>query len=357
MKIIVRSPNWIGDCVMALPALRTLKLYFPQAEIYLVTKTHLRAVFQNIPEIKEIITIPANTNLKTLITTARLLRKYRIQHGLLFTNSFSSALLFRLAGIDQLTGYVKDSRKWLLQTALSFPADNFHHVYFYLGLVAVFLEQVTDIPPHSLTSLKTETPLSPESSALIITETERKTVLQHLEDLGLTKGRIWVGIAPAAAYGSSKQWLLERWQNLIKKINQEYPQVQLLLFGTGKEHGQIAHIMDTENQQNTGHVFNLAGALSLRETMVTISMCHVFIANDSGLMHVASSLDVPLMALFGPTRPEKTAPRHDKAIVLHYPPSCAPCLARVCPLPDHPCMTAITVEEVMAKLRKLLPGQ
>ncbi len=334
---------------MALPALRALKFYFPEATIYLVTKNTLSGIFKNIQEIQEIITIPDKISFQNIFTTARLLRKTRIKQGILFTNSFASALLFRLAGIKKLLGYAKDYRSFLLSTALPFPENDRHHIHFYLDLVLGFKKKQRSHSEPEEPATLTNTQFS---NALVITPAEREQVLSRLTELGIGEGMVWVGIAPAAAYGSGKQWLPDRFAQLVQRISNELPHVQLLLFGTQKEFPQIASIA---GNGKFPAVFNLAGLLSLRETIVAMSFCHGFIANDSGLMHVASSLNIPLLALFGPTRPEKSGPLHAASVVIHYPTDCGPCLSRQCPFPDHPCMSAITVEDVFAKLVGVLP--
>jgi lipopolysaccharide heptosyltransferase II len=348
MKIVVRSPNWIGDCIMALPAIRALKDFCPDIDIYIAAKSYLCEVYKNIPEIHKIIAIPNANNLNTAVKTAKMLREYQFQAGLLFTNSFRSAIEFRMAGINVLTGYGKDLRGFLLAKKLPFPHNDRHHIHFYLDLVYTFAQQWQyDVKDTG----------KDYSYNLVLEEMERRTTAGKLLSMGIDVNKIIIGISPSAAYGTAKQWLPERFSELIGRIRKRMGDVPVVLFGSQKEREKITKIMaplaaNTSSQPL--NVFNVAGQLSLREAFVAISYCNVFISNDSGLMHVASSLNLPLIGLFGPTRPEKTAPLNAKSKVIHYPPHCAPCIDRDCPYEDHPCMTAITVNEVFNTLKALL---
>ncbi len=275
--------------------------------------------------------------------------KYRFDYGILFTNSFHSAFLFRLAGIKKLIGYNKDLRGWLLYKKIKFPRDNRHHIYFYLELAAAFIGAST------VCSHAAESCISPNYSyRLIIADQEREQVSAALHTLGVDLSKPLVGISPSAAYGSAKEWPPERFRELIPRLQQEKSpgQVEILLFGSGKEREKISKIAARENGN---HIHNLAGQLSLRQTIVAISFCRLFISNDSGLMHIASSFNLPLIVLFGPTSPHKTGPLHKNSRVPYHPTACAPCLYRDCPLnhDNHACMNAITVDEVLDAARQL----
>jgi heptosyltransferase-2 len=350
-NIIIRAPNWIGDCIMALPAIRALKNNFPNANLHLAAKQYLGDLFENIDEINNIITIPDTLTLINTFTAAGKLRKYRFDWGLLFTNSLSSAVLFKFGGIKKLVGYVKDMRGFLLQRKLKFPRDDRHHIYFYLDLVRAL--------PGEEKGQKQEIPLS-DSRRLVITGEERDNTASELSSLGIDlANKTIIGISPSAAYGSAKAWLPGRFSALIKRFLQEKPssttEPVFLLFGSANEKEEISRIAEAAARERDNNVYNLAGQLGLRQAIVAVSFCHLFISNDSGLMHIASSLDIPLIALFGPTQPHKTGPLNKKTKVIHYPEACecAPCLHRECPL-DHPCMKAITVDEVFETMVSLL---
>jgi heptosyltransferase-2 len=317
----------------------------------MAAKQNLCAVYKNITEINEIIPMPDNIGFISGFKVAAQLRKYRFDYGILFTNSFHSAFLFRLAGIKKLIGYVKDLRGRLLYKKIKFPRDNRHHIYFYLGLAAAFIV-------HPETVCRGESCIRPNySRQLIITDHEKGQVSATLRTLGVDLSKPLVGISPAAAYGSAKEWPPGKFKELIPRLQQEKSpgNVEILLFGSAKEREKISKIAAGGDGIR---IHNLAGQLSLRQAIVAISFCRLFISNDSGLMHIASGLNLPLIALFGPTRPHKTGPLHKNSRVLYHAVTCAPCLYRDCPLnhENHACMKTITVDEVVDAIRQLGVG-
>lgn len=353
MAIIVRSPNWIGDCIMSLPALRALKDHFPNEDIYLAVKHYLYDVYKNLEGIKGIITIPDHVCLKNIFQITGQLKKYRFDSGILFTNSFHSALLFRLAGVKFLTGYSKDLRGFLLDKKIQFPRGSRdkekHHIYFYMDLAALFSKEKKGAATIIDKKYSDELPVPPA---------EKENARSLLTGLGINLSNRLIGISPSAAYGSAKQWLPERFGQLINRISAEIPGVRILLLGSAGERERIDRIIDISNapgENKKANLYNLAGRLKLGESIAAISLCNVFVSNDSGLMHVAYSLNVPLAAIFGPTRPHKTGPLpeyHPRVKILYHPPACAPCNDRDCPT-DHACMKAVTVDEVLEAIHAL----
>jgi heptosyltransferase-2 len=183
---------------------------------------------------------------------------------------------------------------------------------------------------------------------LFIPSEKKEEMKRILEDqYGIDFSGVVIGISPVAAYGTAKQWLAERFWQLIEKIQENWSKCEILIFGSPKEREKISKIVSQQSK-----VHNLAGKLSLGESITAISLCHIFISNDSGLMHTAASLRVPLVAIFGPTQPANTGPTNRQGIILHHPVDCAPCKNRNCPL-DHKCMAAIEVEEVWQALQRL----
>jgi heptosyltransferase-2 len=121
------------------------------------------------------------------------------------------------------------------------------------------------------------------------------------------------------------------------------------LGGPGEEQiaEQISMIMDRPP-------IDLVGKTTVAEALALVSMCALFLSNDSGLMHVAAALNIPQVALFGSTDPQKTAPLNNRAVVIHPEHvSCTPCFKRSCP-EDLECMKAITVDEVTTAAEQLL---
>ena len=310
-----------------------------------MVKQYLLGVYQNLEELEDIIPIPDTPGLINTFKTAASLRKHRFDAGILFTNSFNSALLFKLAGINHITGYSKDMRGFLLDEKMRFPQnDAQHHVNFYMDLAALFVKTKTG------GTIDKQYPDHP-----VIDPNEKETLRTKLAALGIDISRRFIGISPAAAYGSAKQWLPERFRELISRIIIEKTGTEVLLFGSQNEREKINEII-APIKAGPRRIHNLAGELSLRESITAISLCSAFISNDSGLMHTASAMHVPLAAVFGPTQPHKTAPletKDKKVKILYHKVHCAPCLYRDCPV-DHACMKAVSVDEVWDALTQLL---
>lgn len=353
-KVIIRSPNWIGDCIMALPAMQALIEKLPNRRFFIAAKKHLCPIFKNIKNVEEIIALPPKNDLRSTIKIAGELKKYYFDYGLLFTNSFHSALQFKLSRIKFLVGYKKDLRGWLLRHKLEFPRNNKHHVSFYFDLATSFLNWIDgDRNPPMKGSSNQEL-----GSLQLVSVADQERVSRVLEKMGVDLTRPIIGISPFVAYGKSKEWLPERFSELINRIQRErlfspYDKTEILVLGSEQEREKVAQIL---NKVNVNRVYNFAGLLNIGDAMVAISLCKLFISNDSGLMHVASGLKIPTVGLFGPTEPHKTGPLNLDSRIVHHLVSCAPCKYRVCPLKEnnHVCMTSITVGEVMDNLCQLI---
>lgn len=333
MNTVIRSPNWIGDGIMCLPAIRAYKEHFPQEHLAVAAKNYLTDIFLNIAEIDEIIPIPDRWTAASYFACLKRLRAKHFDRGILFTNSFSSALFFRLAGIRSRSGYDRDGRGWLLSNRIPFEKNPAHHQYYYLDLVEHLAGQKTG---------------RSYPFGLVITQAECEWAAAWLEEQGIVSGQSLLAVAPAAAYGNAKAWLPERFRLVIENWRQAHPNCAILLLGGPAEKNKIAAMADGL----PGQVINLAGRLTLRQTIIILARCRMFIGNDSGLMHIAAALAVPLVALFGPTEPGKTAPLGKPHRLLHRGADCSPCLYRECPT-DHRCMDAITVGEVLAAAAEL----
>ena len=333
MDTALRSPNWIGDGIMALPAIRAFKKHFPKDRLTVVVKSYLADIFLHITEIDQVIAIPDRWSARSYPQSASMIRDKSFGRGILFTNSFSSALFFRLAGIRTLSGYDRDGRGWLLKDKIPCVDDSRHHQFYYLKIIEYLAGQ--ELP-------------GPFPSSLVIDAAERAQASALLSRLGIKAGPGLLAIGPAAAYGRAKTWLPERFRAVIAAWLKAHPNSEILLLGTRGEKEAIDRI----RAGLTGPIHNLAGLLTLRQTILILSCCRLVICNDSGLMHVASSLNIPLLAIFGPTVSGKTSPLGAPYRLLQHDADCAPCRHRECPT-DHRCMAAVTCDEVLAAAEEL----
>jgi heptosyltransferase-2 len=261
------------------------------------------------------------------------LRGKRFSRGILFTNSLASAILFRLARISNLSGYDRDARGWLLADKIPCRDNDGHHQFYYMKIIE---------------HLAGEKISRPFSAGLVLSTAEKSMVTGMLSGLGLTAGSDRVAIAPAAAYGSAKAWLPDRFREVITAFQGAHPAAEIVLLGSPDEKEKINDI----TAGLRGRIHNLAGRLTLRQTIILLAHCRLAVCNDSGLMHIASSLQVPLLAIFGPTEKRKTSPMAGPYRLLFHGVDCAPCRHRECPT-DHRCMTAVTSGEVLAAAEEL----
>lgn len=335
-SIIVKMPNWVGDLVMATPILADLHNKWPDVPITAMCLSSLAPLLQYDPNIEEIYSykrpnrwIPHQEHWAII----EKIRQGEYDLGLLLTNSFSSAWWFRLGKVKQRVGFSKNMRRWLLTKALPFPKNiqKQHLVLTYKSLLASLGIPVSNTDP-----------------CLYLSEEERTAAEALLHGCGITIGKnIVVGINPGAAYGSAKCWLPERFREVTKSLL-ENPNVYVIYFGDPNGAPLVHEICKDMPER----VIDLAGKTTLRELMALINCCSVFLSNDSGPMHMAAALKVPVLALFGSTSEIKTGP-YGIGKVIHKHVDCSPCYKRTCPI-DFRCMTRIGVDEVYQQLKEMI---
>ncbi len=239
---------------------------------------------------------------------------------------------FGAGKVKERIGFKCDWRTFLLTKSLPFPKERGeeHLVTTYKRL----------LEPLGI-------PLSETKPELFVTEEEKEAALLLLEQQHVPKGSKVIGINPGAAYGSAKCWLPERFRAVIEKLL-ENRNHYIVCFGDREGAPLVRSICEGTNPR----VINLAGKTTLRELMALIQQCSVFLTNDSGPMHIAAALKIPLVSLFGSTNEIATGPyQHGEVIHKHV--SCSPCYKRTCPI-DFKCMKQIEVEEVYQALLKQL---
>ncbi len=338
-RILVRSPNWVGDAIMSTPALHSVRRNFPHASITLLAKPWVAPVFENSPDIDAVMIYAAggrHAGLTGLGVLAGDIRRHRFDLAILLQNAFEAALLTFLAGIPRRLGFTTDGRTALLTERIRTwrPLKQGHLIDYYLGLLA----------GAGLT-------LHGRHLALYINNAERVAARRLLDKWGMGGHRPLVGLNPGATYGTAKRWLPDRFAELGRRMIRELD-ARILIFGSAGEAPLGSRIAA---EIGPGAV-NMCGRTPLRQAMCLIGQCQLFVTNDSGLMHVAAALDVPQAAIIGPTDPVATGPVNHASRLVQVPDACwlSPCLQPDCPIIDHRCMTAISVGMVMAQAMALL---
>lgn len=335
MKIIIRVPNWIGDVVLCTPALHLLRKSFPSASITALAREWVAPALEANSDIDRIIIMGEKRSYSGLI---RKIAADKFKTGIVLPNSFSSALLFRLARIPRIVGYSTDGRSLLLTQRIK-RATNFkkeHQVFYYLQLMEKYL------------SMAGATSVKPDIVKLIwnITEEEKAQADKLLEN-NVSPQKKLIGINPGAAYGPAKRWFPERFAEVGDELAQKY---EIVIFGSSYEKEiatSIAKLMRFKP-------LNLAGKTTLRQLAALISRCSLFITNDTGAMHIAAALGTPIVAIFGPTDPQRTAPWGDGHIVVQKKIMCSPCMKKKCPKRHHKCMEGVETQEVLRAIEQQL---
>ncbi len=338
-KIMIRATNWIGDGVMSLAALEAVRGRFPGAEIVLVSKPWVSELYRHLPAVDRQIVYRDEGEHQGARGFWRLVRELQAEKfdmALLFQNAFHAAGMAWCARIPVRIGYARDGRSALLTDAIDPPppASYGHQAYYYLQLL--FRAGVIDrYEPVKQVRLK-------------VLEPEKEWARRHLQRMGLSGPRFLVGINPGAAFGPAKRWLLPRYAQLADRLIGAL-HADVLIFGSGDERPLAEDIART--MQHTPLI--LSGETSLRQLMALLAQCRVVISNDSGPMHLAAALGLPVVAIFGSTEERATGPIGPRARVVKRPAVCSPCGLRVCPI-DFRCMNEITVDDVYVAALELV---
>jgi len=331
----VRLPNWVGDALLATPALHALRLSFPRAEISILAKPWVAPLFEASPDCDRLIVYERpgrHAGLGGFTLLCRELRALKFEAAVLFQNAFEAALIARLSGIPQRAGYAADGRRLLLSHPVSLNgALGLHHADYYLTLVE---------------RLGCDTQVE-RRLRLTLPEWAKEAAGERLAGLGL-EGTPLVGLAPGAAFGTAKRWPAERFAAVADALSRRLGTTTLIFGSRGEQEvaREVARAMKTTS-------LDLAGRTPLLEAAAIIGRCSLFVTNDSGLMHLASALDVPLVAVFGPTDPQTTSPLGKNSRLVRGRANCAPCLKRHCPT-DHRCLLSVSPEEVLEAALGLL---
>jgi lipopolysaccharide heptosyltransferase II len=370
-RIVLRTPNWLGDAVMALPACAAVRTAFPESYIAIAALPSIAPLFEEetgaAPDEVIVLDVAGDFRLKAEATGSQnqatgsqnqmkaeatgsrdekpgasrlsrfFSRGFRLQAeefdaALLFPNSFRSAWTTRRAGIPERWGYGGNFRSWMLTRAVPRPRAKVHQATYYLDLVRGLGIPALDAVPRLALGAVT----AGRADALLA---------RH----GIEKEATLVGFAPGAAYGHAKRWPPRRVADVIARL--------------GHERGAVAVLVGAADDRDAGReiesslpsgvaIVNLIGRTDLRQLAGVLARCRAFVSNDSGAMHLAAAVGVPVVAIFGPTDDRVTAPLGGHDVLVHQV-FCRPCMLRDCPI-DHRCMKGITVDSVVARVTEKL---
>ena len=308
--LVVRSPNWLGDAVMALPAVRNLKELLGPSPLTVATPAKIADLWRACPWVDHVLELDQPRH---LWATAARLRTQRFACAVLLPNSLRSAAEARLAGIPSVIGYGRSLRSWLLSKSVRTPEYSparSHQQYYYIDLIrSIGSWDNSEFPP-----LQPVVPLGFKDK-----EPGDAPVL---------------ALCPGAEYGPAKRWPVEYYAEVAQALHEKRG-ARVEIFGAAKDVAVAQELMKL-----LPHAINRTGQTTLQELLVILHRARLVLCNDSGAMHLASALGAPTAAIFGSTEPSRTGPLGPRTQIFRRHVPCSPCFLRECPL-DFACMHGV----------------
>jgi heptosyltransferase-2 len=342
---MIRVPNWVGDAVMAVPALRELRRIFRDAHITLIARAWVAGLFDGEGLADDLIAVDDANGFTQKIShfagMARRLRREQFDLAVLLQNAFGAALLARAAGAKRIAGYPTDGRRALLDIAIPFEPDykTLHQARYYLHLVRELERKLTGESQVEIENLQPQLHASDE---------HRAKVWEMLASFGMEPGARLLAINPGATNSRAKQWLPERFARVADRFV-EMEGFQVVIVGAA---GDLEAANEVARSMRSP-VAMLAGKTKIGELKAVLASASLVISNDTGAAHVSAAVGVPTVVVFGPTEHVSTRPLSDRAMVVRHTVECSPCMLRDCPI-DHRCMTRVEVDDVYRAAERLL---
>jgi lipopolysaccharide heptosyltransferase II len=318
-RILIRSSNWLGDAVMSVPAVRAIKRGRPDAHVTILTPEKIAPMWKLISEVDEVLALPN----KSLFSARRLIARQKpFDVAILFPNSLRVAL--ETWRVPRKVGYRGHNRSWLLNQIVREPrkpGPPEHHAI-------RFLRIADDCGADVDLTKKIDNFSFPQTSNI-----KRQTSL---------------GLCPGAEYGPAKRWLPERFGETAAAIS-EKTKAKWILLGT-KNDQAIGETIAATLGENCA---NRIGQTTLDELIDQLRECRALLTNDTGTMHLAALLGVPVVAVFGSTEPALTGPLGNEHVIVRHHVECSPCFLRECPI-DFRCMKEVTTQQVIDAMMSIL---
>ena len=324
--LLVLAPNWLGDAVMALPAIADLARHFADRPLIVAARPSVSSLFTMVARVEQIVKWDAGV-----------IRAANPSIAALFPNSFASAWLVRRAAVPERWGYAADLRTWMLTRAVRKSKTPMHQGEYYqhlvreLGVATGPLEPVIQVPGQAI-------------------DDARRLLAQHR----WAAGSPLIALAPGAAYGKAKQWTPSHVVSLVSDLARDG--VTCALVGSRGDATTTRGIRDAAPGECQPRILDLAGATTLPVLAAILSLSALCVSNDSGAMHLAAAVGVPVIGIFGPTNEKATSPLPRAGVateLLINPVWCRPCMLRECPI-DHRCMTGVEPGRVRDAIDRIL---
>jgi heptosyltransferase-2 len=337
-RLVVLAPNWLGDAVMALPAVADVRRHFTSAHLAVAARPSVAPMFTMVQGVDEVITLPGGGGWRALTGWSKdvaALSGASFDTAILFANSFATALIASRAGIVERWGFAADGRGSLLTRPVPRPERELHQQAYYQALTTAL-----------------GIPAGP-AFARVWPDTGKAR--QLLRDVGLDLDEPFVVFAPGAAYGRAKQWLPERYAELADRIINGGGGT-VMMVGSNADRGACEDISRRVPQRGTrmNRLIDFCGKSDLVTLAGILSQAAAVVSNDSGAMHLAGAVGTKVVAVFGPTNEARTSPLASgpdapQPVVITHDVFCRPCMLRECPI-DHRCMRGIAASTVFDAL-------
>ncbi len=335
MSIVILAPNWLGDAIFALPAIRDVRRHFAGRPLTVAVRASVAPVFRAVPGVDHIKVLERGREASQIEATI----------GILLPNSFRSAWILKRAGVKERWGYRANFRSALLTRAVRRPGRKLPFPEYYSNLVR---------------GLGIET--GPLTARLEIGPSIRAAALKFLRERGWNPDRPLIGIAPGAAFGHAKRWVPQRFGELAELLTSDTG-ASCVILGRSEDRDAVQEgfrdpFSHGAHEKGSRNLIDLIGATDLTMLMGVVSHCRVVVANDSGALHLAGALGVPAVGIYGPTHERYSTPvtpgegAHSVATISEDV-FCRPCFLSDCPI-DHRCMKRISTARVYEAVRQFL---
>ena len=306
-KVLIELPTWLGDTVMTTPAIENIINHFEDIEITLIGSLVSIEALKNHPKVLKIIFLEKNY---------KSLYKIKTLDEFHYYFSFRESVRSKLLKV-----FVKARNKY------QFNRNKYHNLH--------QVEKYSNFINESLN-------INSDAGNLNI----------YLSSSKKKKSSNVLGINPGATYGSAKRWYPEKYAKIAIELSKKF---DIIIFGGIEEQDFASEIEEILIRNNINNYQNLAGKTSIDELINNISIPDILITGDSGPMHIAASLKIPTVTIFGPTNDAETAQwMNPKSIIVKKNLDCQPCMKKTCPLKHHHCMKLIDTQEVIDKTNLIL---
>jgi heptosyltransferase-2 len=344
MKVMIRAPNWVGDAVMAVPALREFRRIFDKSHITLLARQWVAGLFDGEGLADDFIPVTdargAFGSVGGFFRDARRLRREKFDTAVLLQNAFGAALTARAAGARTIIGYPTDARRALLDQVIAFEPDyeSKHQVSYYLNIASQVEEKLAGASRVDMTG----------EPRLYASVEDRERARLLLARFGVEGERPIVALNPGATNSRAKQWKADRFASAADMLA-DRDGFQTIIIGAAADCEVAAAVA----RYMRSPAAMLAGKTAIAELKSLLACSSLVISNDTGPAHVSAALGVPTVVIFGPTEHFATRPLSPLARVVRHDVDCSPCMLRECPI-DHRCMTRVEVGDVYRAAKKLL---